>query len=108
MPCLWTASRAARRPWRQSSAWGVGITLKEHNANVNCVDCVFTATASKKPYAKPGAAADAAEKGKVQYYERTYAQCPAGPRAKVVGFAQETGGPLGAGAKQLIRLLAEP
>jgi len=70
---------------------------------------VATTTASRKAtYAEAGNAANDAEVAKRQYYARTFQPLtgPAAPKVTVRGFAQETGGPLGKFAKELLYRLA--
>jgi hypothetical protein len=88
------------------------ITSTRQNGSVkaDAIDLKFTATtkvSEKTKYAAAGDAANRAEKGKVQYYNRSYVPRSDGPKVTVRGFAQETGGPLGKYAKSLLRTCAE-
>jgi len=72
------------------------------------VDLTIAATtnSSARTY-KAGDAAARAEKGKENFYNRTYMPKANGPICTVVPFAQEDGGPLGKQAKELLKELAE-
>ena len=71
------------------------------------VDLTIAATtnSSARTY-KAGDAAARAEKGKKNFYDRTYMPRANGPNCTVVTFAQEDGGPLGVQAKELLKELA--
>ena len=85
-------------------------TRQNGSGKADAIDLKFTATtkaSDRQAYSAAGDAANRAEKGKVQYYARSYVPCKDGPRVTVRGFAQETGGPLGNYAKELLRTCAE-
>jgi hypothetical protein len=92
----------------------VGVTLKghpSHNSAMELIDLTFVATtkqSSKVTYAEAGKTANDAEVAKRQFYARTFQPLPgpAAPKVNVRGFAQETGGPLGKYAKELLYSLA--
>ncbi len=73
------------------------------------VDLVITATTkqSGKAYKAAGTAAIAAERGKQQFYKRSYMHRPNEPQHDIVAFGQETDGPLGLEARGILKFLAE-
>jgi hypothetical protein len=89
----------------------VGFTLnrQKSRATVVLVDCKYVATTkdSSKPAKVAGEAAAAAERAKVQYYDRTFMERAGGPKVVVKGFGQETEGPLGPFAREVLRQCAE-
>jgi len=99
---------------QKKQRFDVGLTSKRHpphNGELELIDLTFvaTTTASRKAtYAEAGNAANDAEVAKRQYYARTFQPLtgPAAPKVTVRGFAQETGGPLGKFAKELLYRLA--
>ena len=105
------AKPGGRQDPETAARFDLAITSKGQNGEirVDAVDLKFTATtkaSDKKTYAAAGDAANRAELGKCQYYNRSYIASPGGPKVVVRGFGQETGGPLGDYAKSLLRTCA--
>ena len=97
----------------KKNRFDVGVTLKGHplHTKMELIDLTYVATTKqsrKVAYAEAGNTANDAELAKRQFYARTFQPLPgpAAPRVNVRGFAQETGGPLGKYAKELLYSLA--
>jgi hypothetical protein len=106
------ARPGGRQDVESKQRFDVVITSTRQNGSgtADAIDLKFTATtkvSDKKTYSAAGDSANRAEMGKVQYYARSYVPCKDGPKVRVRGFAQETGGPLGTYAKELLRACAE-
>ena len=95
----------------KKTRFDVGVTLEEHKP-IEMIDLTFVATVTKATFAKAltkpvGDTANDAEKGKEQYYARSYKQAPLAPLAVIRGFAQTTGGTLGDYAKHILHQVAK-
>ena len=86
----------------------IGFTLSGQNlvTLVDLTHCATSAASRATAYKNAGDAASKAENNKECFYKRTFQHGANLPPCEVRGFAQETGGPLGAYAKLLLHSCA--